>query len=42
MRQARLIREDGDAFYHCMSRVVDCQFIFKKKWALILPGMSLL
>ncbi len=28
MRQARLIREQGDAFYHCMSRVVDKQFIF--------------
>ncbi len=29
MRQARLIREEGDAFYHCMSRVVDKQFIFR-------------
>ena len=28
MRQARLIREHGEAFYHCMSRVVDRRFIF--------------
>jgi len=30
MRQARLIREDGDGFYHCMSRVVDKRFIFNE------------
>ncbi|MFV0337994.1 MAG: transposase, partial [Chthoniobacterales bacterium] len=29
MRQARLLFEDdGDAYYHCMSRVVDRRFIF--------------
>ncbi len=31
MRQARLIRRDGEAFYHCISRVVDRQFIFGAK-----------
>ncbi|MCB1086627.1 MAG: transposase [Verrucomicrobiae bacterium] len=31
MRQARLLQEHGDAFYHCMSRVVDKRFIFKDK-----------
>ena len=31
MRQARLIREESDAFYHCMSRVVDKQFIFREE-----------
>ncbi|MCB1236753.1 MAG: transposase, partial [Verrucomicrobiae bacterium] len=31
MRKARLIREEGDAFYHCMSRVVDKRFIFNAK-----------
>ncbi|MCP5539204.1 MAG: transposase [Akkermansiaceae bacterium] len=31
MRKARLIRESGDAFYHCMSRVVDKRFIFNAK-----------
>ena len=31
MRQARLLQEDGDAFYHVISRVVDKRFIFNAK-----------
>lgn len=31
MRQARLLQEQGDAFYHCLSRVVDKRFIFNDK-----------
>ena len=31
MRQARMVREEEESFYHCMSRVVDKQFIFNEK-----------
>lgn len=31
MRPPRLIQKRGDAFYHCISRVVDKRFIFKAK-----------
>lgn len=31
MRQSRLLRGNGEAFYHCISRVVDRQFIFAAK-----------
>jgi len=30
MRKARLIHEEGECFYHCMSRVVDKRFIFNE------------
>lgn len=31
MRQPRLIRHNGEAFFHCISRIVDKQFLFEAK-----------